>query len=76
MAPTIDELLSAVDVVGRAREGLIDRDMNGKRGYVGRSDDAPDGKARAELIAARESASPEIKSERNRRGFNVVSSCL
>ncbi|HLN31378.1 MAG TPA: hypothetical protein VK395_26795, partial [Gemmataceae bacterium] len=29
-----DELLSAVNVVGRTREGLIDHDMNCERGHV------------------------------------------
>jgi len=32
-----DELLPAVDVVGRAREGRVGHDVNGERGDVGRS---------------------------------------
>ena len=47
-----DELLPAVDVVGRAREGRVGHDVYGERGDVGRSDDAPDGKRGAKLIAA------------------------
>ena len=52
MALAGDQLLPAVDVVGRAREGGVDHDMDGERGDVGRSDDAPDGKRGAQLIAA------------------------
>jgi hypothetical protein len=47
-----NELLPAVDVVGRAREGRVYHDVYGERGDVGRSDDAPDGKRGAKLIAA------------------------
>src|SRR5438128_3846065 len=47
-----DELLPAVDVVGRARESRVGHDVNGERGDVGRSDDAPDGKSGTELVAA------------------------
>ena len=47
-----DQLLPAVDVVGRARESRVDHDVYGERGDVGRFDDAPDGKRGAELIAA------------------------
>ena len=47
-----DELLPAVDVVGRAREGRVGHDVYGERGDVGRPDDAPDGKRGAKLIAA------------------------
>ncbi len=46
-----DELLPAVDVVGRACEGRVGHDVNGERGDVVRSDDAPDGKRGAKLIA-------------------------
>src|SRR3989442_16030564 len=49
---TGDELLPAVDVVGRAREGSVGHDVYGERGDVGRSDDAPDGKRGTKLIAA------------------------
>src|ERR1017187_6898186 len=48
----LDELLPAVDVVGRAREGGVGHDVYGERGDVGRSDDAPDGKRGAKLLAA------------------------
>ncbi len=47
-----DELLPAVDVVGRAREGRVGHDVHGECGDVGRSDNAPDGKRGAKLIAA------------------------
>src|SRR2546428_2221919 len=47
-----DKLLPAVDVVGRAGQGRVGHDVYGERGDVGRSDDAPDGKRGAELIAA------------------------
>jgi hypothetical protein len=46
-----DELLSAIDVVGRAREGRVGHDVYSERGDVGWSDDAPDGKRGAKLIA-------------------------
>ena len=46
-----DELLAAVDVVRRARECRVAHDVNGQRGDVSRSDDAPDGQRRAELVA-------------------------
>src|SRR5207244_3489241 len=47
-----NELLPTVDVVGRAREGGVGHDVYGERCDVGRSDDAPDGKRGAKLIAA------------------------
>src|SRR3989475_1363240 len=47
-----DELLPAVDVVGRTRQGRVGHDVYGERGDVGRSDDAPDGERGAKLIAA------------------------
>src|SRR5437762_14331329 len=47
-----NELLPAVDVVGLAREGRVGHDVYGERCDVGRSDDAPDGKRGAKLIAA------------------------
>jgi len=47
-----DELLPAVDVVRRAREGGVAHDVYGKRSDVGRFDNAPDGKRGAQLIAA------------------------
>jgi len=46
---TCDELLSAVDVVGRAGKGRIDRDVYRERRDVGRRDDATDGKRGAKL---------------------------
>jgi hypothetical protein len=48
-----DEMLPAIDVVRCAREGLIDHDVDGERSHVGWTDDPPDGKSGAELIAAR-----------------------
>ena len=53
MALAGDELLPAIDVVSRAGEGLIDHDVDGERSDVGWTDDPPDGKSGAELIAAR-----------------------
>src|SRR5579863_9246358 len=47
-----DELLPAVDVVGRARERRVGHDVDGERGDVGRFDDTPDRKRGAKLIAA------------------------
>src|SRR2546427_3471532 len=47
-----EELLPAVNIVGRAGEGRVGHDVYGERGDVGRSDDAPDGKRGAKLIAA------------------------
>src|SRR3954447_20425873 len=46
-----DELLAAVDVVGRAGECGVGHERNGERGDVGRSDDAADGQRRAQLLA-------------------------
>jgi hypothetical protein len=48
---SIDQLLAAVDVVGRTGEGRVGHDVYGERGDVGRSNDAPDGKRGAKLIA-------------------------
>src|SRR5512133_4399834 len=48
-----DELLAAVDVVGRAGEGGVGHEVNGQRGDVRRSDDAPDGERGAQLLAPR-----------------------
>lgn len=47
-----DERRPAVDVVGGAREGRVGPQVNRERGDVGWSDDAPDGKRGAQLIAA------------------------
>ena len=47
-----DELLTAVDVVRRAREGGVGHEVNGERGDVRRADDAPDREPRAQLVAA------------------------
>src|SRR5215471_13738308 len=46
-----DELLAAVDIERRARQCCVAHDVNGQRGDVSRSDDAPDGQRRAELLA-------------------------
>jgi len=47
-----NELLAAVDVVGRAGDSGVGHQVHGERGDVGRPDHAPDGQRRAELIAA------------------------
>ena len=47
-----DELLPAVDVVGRASESRVGHYVYSERGDVGRFDDTPDGKRGAKLIAA------------------------
>src|SRR5262249_30982151 len=47
-----DELLPAIDVVGRARDGRVDHDVDGERRDVGGSDDTPGGECGAELIPA------------------------
>ena len=60
-----DELLAAVDVVGRAGERRVGHDVHGERGDVGRSDDAPDRKRVAKLLrVARSSASPSSDADR------------
>jgi len=46
-----DELLPAVDVVGRPREGRVGHDVYGERGDVRRSDDPPDGKGGTKLFS-------------------------
>src|SRR5262245_11993583 len=46
-----DELLSAVDVVGCAREGGIGHNVYAERSHVCRSDHASDGKRGAKLVA-------------------------
>src|SRR5262249_39344424 len=46
-----DELLSAVDVIGCAREGGVGHNVYGERGHVHRSDHASDGKPGAKLVA-------------------------
>ena len=51
MRSSRDELLAAVDIVRRARQCCVAHDVNGQRGDVSRSDDAPDGQRRAELVA-------------------------
>src|SRR5215510_226046 len=46
-----DELLSAVDVIGCAREGGVGHNVYRERGHVRRSDHASDGKRGAKLVA-------------------------
>src|SRR3984885_5682175 len=46
-----DELLSAVDVIGCAREGGVGHNVYSERGQVRRSDYASDGKRGAKLVA-------------------------
>src|SRR6478736_5810150 len=48
----LDELLAAVDVIGRAREDRVGHDVYSERGDVGRADDASDRQRRAKLIAS------------------------
>ena len=57
-APSGHELLPAVDVVGRAGEGGVGHDVNGERGDVGRSDDAPDGSVARSWSRRSSSSSP------------------
>ena len=45
-----DELLAAVDVIGRAGDCCVTHDVDGECSDVRRPDDAPDGQRRAELI--------------------------
>src|SRR5438552_1600203 len=45
-----DELLSAVDVIGCAREGGVGHNVYGERGHVRRYDHASDGKRAAKLV--------------------------
>lgn len=52
MGSSGDELLSAVDVVGRAGERGVGHDVDGERGDVGGTDDAADGERRAQLVPA------------------------
>ncbi len=47
-----DELLAAVDVVGRAGERRVGHHVDGERGDVGGADDAADRQCRPQLIAA------------------------
>src|SRR5215813_3212091 len=63
-----DELLSAVDIIGRAGEGRVDHDVHGKCGDVGRFDDAPDGKRRTQLLASGIEAIAEKR--RRQRGID------
>src|SRR4051812_34364570 len=46
-----DELLAAVDVVGRAGERRVGHEGNGERRDVGRPDHAADGERGAQLLA-------------------------
>ena len=56
MGPFVDlrseELLAAVDVVGRAGERGVGHEVHGECGDVGGSDDAADRERGAELVAA------------------------
>ena len=47
------ELLAAVDIVGRAGQRGVGHDVHGEGGDVGRPDHAPDGQRGAQLVAAR-----------------------
>ena len=63
-----DQLLAAVDVVGRAGERGVGHDVDGERGDVGRADDAPDRQRRAELLA---SGVQVVAEERADRGVST-----
>ena len=75
MALAGDELLPAIDVVGRTREGLIDHDVDGERSHVGWTDDPPDGKSGAELIAAGVEIIAEERCRQRRVGWLFVEKC-
>ena len=64
VASVRDELLAAVDVVGRAGERGVRHEVDGERGDVGRSDDASDRQRRAELLARASSSSPRSVADR------------
>ena len=49
---SIDELLTPVDVVGRAGERGVRHQVDGQRRHVLRPDHAPDRQRRAQLVAA------------------------
>src|SRR6266516_7618651 len=66
-----DELLPAVDVVGRTRQCRVAHDVNGQRGDVSRPDDAPVGQRRAELVASL----VEVVAEEGCREGSVDESC-
>src|SRR3954462_2581370 len=62
-----DELLAAVDVVGRAGEGRVGHEGNGERRDVGRSDHPADGERRAQLLApGLESVGGEVRGRQRR----------
>jgi hypothetical protein len=48
--PLEDELLAAIDVVGRARESSITHDINRKSSHIGRVDHATDGEPGAQFV--------------------------
>jgi hypothetical protein len=52
-ASSLDELLSAVDVEGRAGDRRVCHEVDGQCGYVGRTDDPSDRQVGTELLAAR-----------------------
>jgi hypothetical protein len=49
---SVRELLTTVDVVGRARERRVDHEVYGERRDIGRFDDAPDRQRGAQRMAA------------------------
>ena len=66
------ELLAAVDVVRRPGQGGVGHEVDGQRGDVGGSDDAPDRELGAELVARalradRRGATPTAACRRSRR---------
>ena len=56
---SLDELLSAVDVEGRAGDRRVRHEVDGQCGYVGRTDDPSDWQDGTELLAARVQLVPE-----------------
>lgn len=50
---SLDELLAAVDVEGRAGDRGVRHEVDRKGGDVGRADDTPDRQGRPELVASR-----------------------
>ena len=66
-AHRLDQLLAAVDVVGRAGERGVAHQVHGERGDVLRPDDAPDRQRGAQLLAAR----VELVAEQRRRQRRV-----
>ncbi len=52
VAIALNELLAAVDIVGRARQCCVTHEVYGQLGYIDWFDDTPDRECRAELVTA------------------------